>query len=120
MTDNTDEKILVRAQEIKAERGISLTDAMIRAEDELAPKPSVPSDFTVTIPVKPRVARWIVEEFAPTKTHTTEERLAAYLTIILSRSRVTAMRFAEDAPEIGEGGAVTLRREQFQQKAPKA
>jgi len=40
--DNADEKILARAQEIKAERGISLTDAMIRAEDELAPKPTVP------------------------------------------------------------------------------
>ena len=120
MTDNADEKILARAQEIKVERNISLTDAMIRAEEELAPKPTVPADFTVTIPVKPRVARWIVEEFAPTKTHTTEERLAAYLGIILNRARVTAMRFAEDAPDIQEGGAVTLRREQFQQKAPKA
>lgn len=123
MTENTDEKILARAQEIKAERNISLTDAMIRAEpafQALAPKPTVPADFTVTIPVKPRVARWIVEEFAPTKTHTTEERLAAYLGIILNRARVTAMRFAEDAPDIQEGGAVTLRREQFQQKAPKA
>lgn len=119
MPDNADEKILARAQEIKAERGISLTDAMIRAEDELAPKPTVPADFTVTIPVKPRVARWIVEEFEPTKTHTTEERLAAYLATVLSRARVTAMRFAEEAPEIGEGGAVTLRREQFQKKAPK-
>lgn len=119
MTDNTDEKILARAHEIKAERGVSLTDAMIRAEEELAPKPTVPASFTVTIPVKPRVARWIVEEFEPTKTHTTEARLAAYLAIILNRARVTAMRFAEEAPDIGKGGAVVMRRSQFQQKGEK-
>lgn len=119
MTDATDDKILARAQEIKASRGISLTDAMIRAEEELAPKPTVPADFTVTIPVKPRVARWILAEFTPTKTHTTEQRLAAYLATVLGRSRITAMRYAEEPAEIGEGGAVTLRREKFQQKAPK-
>lgn len=120
MPDTQDEKILARAQEIKAELGCSLTDAMIRAEEELAPRPTVPEGFTITIPVKPRVARWIVTEFAPTKTHTTEERLAAFLAIVLNRSRVTAMRYAEEAPDIQEGGAVTLRRAQFQEKAPKA
>lgn len=114
MADNNDETILTRAKEIQRERGGSLTDAMIRAEEELAPKATVPAEFTVTIPVKPRVARWIVEEFAPTRTHTTEERLAAYLEVCLNRARITAMRFAEEAPEIQEGGAVTLRREQFQ------
>ena len=119
MSDAQDEKILARAQEIKAERAISLTEAMILAEEELAPRPTVPSSFTITISVKPRVARWIVEEFASTKTHTTEERLAAFLSIVLNRSRVTALRFAEEGPEIQEGGAVTLRRAQFQEKAPR-
>ena len=119
MADNKDEKILVRAQEIKKERGISLTDAMLSAEAELAPKPSYPADFTVTIPIRPRVSRWIVDTFIASDTHTTEERLAAYLAICLNRARVSAMRFAEEAPDIGEGGAVTLRREQFQKKAPR-
>ena len=119
MTANADEKILARAREIAAELKISLTDAMIRAEDELAPKPTVPADFTVTIPVKARVARWILEEFAPTKTHTAEERLAAYLATALSRARVTAMRFSEEVPEIGKGGAVCITRRQFQERAPK-
>jgi len=119
VTENNDEKILARAQEIKAERGLSLTDAMLSAEDELAPAPVVPASFTVTIPVKSRVARWIMQEFTPTKTHTTEARLAAYLQIVLNRSRVAALRAAEEGPDIGEGGAVTLRREQFQRKAPR-
>lgn len=119
MTDTNDEKVLARAQEIKAQRGISLADAMIWASEELAPRPSVPAEFTVTIPVKPRVARWIMSEFERTKTHTTEERLAAYLGIILNRARVTAMRFAEEAPDIQEGGAVTMPRAKFQQKAPR-
>lgn len=119
MAENQDEKILSRAHEIKSERGGSLTDAMILAEQELAPKPSIPEEFTVTIPVKPRVARWIVSEFSATATHSTEQRLAAYLTTVLSRARITAMRFSEDAPDIPKdaGRAVTLRRDQFKQKA---
>ena len=120
MTENQDEKILARAQEIKAERGISLTDAMISAEFELAPKPEIPASFTVTIPLKPRIASWILREFVPTKTHTTEDRLAAYLAIVLSRARVTATRHAEEGQDIQEGSAVTLRREQFQRKAPRS
>mgnify|MGYP006436186277 CR=1 FL=1 len=118
MTENTDEKVLERAQEIKAERGISLMDAMIRAEEELAPKPVTPSEFTVTIPVKPRVARWVLAEFAATSTHSTEERLGAYLSSMLNRSRVSAMRANQESPDIGEGGAVSMSRQEFQRKAP--
>lgn len=119
MTETPDEKLLEMAREIQKERGVSLTDAMIRAEEKLTPKEPMQTSFTVTIDVKPRIARWLVEEFRPTKDHTTEERLAAYLSIVLSRARVSAIRYAEEAPDIGEGGAVTMRREQFQQKAPK-
>lgn len=118
MTENTDEKILARAQEIRAERGGSLTDAMIRAEAELQPEASVPGEFTVTIPVKPRVARWILSEFAPVGGYSVEERLAAYLVTVLNRARISALRTAEEAPEITEGRAVTLRRTDFQRKVP--
>ena len=114
MSEINDDELLARAQEIQADKGGSLTDAMILAESELSPKPSVPASFTVTVEIKPRVARWIMEEFAATATHTTEQRLGAYLSTHLSRARVTAMRYAEEAPEIGEGGAVTMRRAQFQ------
>ncbi len=112
-----DEEILGRARAIQEATGKSLTDAMIMAEEELTPKAEVPSEFTVTIPVKPRVARWIVEEFAPTATHTTEERIAAYLITVLNRARMTSIRMAEEAPDIGEGEAVTMRRADFHRKA---
>ncbi len=118
MSENQDEKILDLAKNIQAERGGSLTDAMIMAEDQLSPRGEVPESFTVTIPVKARVASWILREFQPTKTHTTEERLAAYLQVVLNRARITAIRYAEEPPEIGEGSAVSMRREQFQKKAP--
>lgn len=126
MSENTEEKkpisddeIVARAHEIKAEQGCTLVDAMILAEEELTPKAAVPSEFTVTIEVKPRVAKWIASEFAPRDGFSTEDRLAAFLAVVLNRSRVTAMREAKDAPEIQEGRAVTMSRRQFQQKAPK-
>lgn len=114
---NKDEEILSQARAIQEATGKSLIDAMILAEEKLTPKAEVPSEFTVTIPVKARVARWIVEEFAATPTHSTEERLAAYLITVLNRARMTSIRMAEEAPDIGEGGAVTLRRADFQRKA---
>ena len=118
MADFTDEQVLQRAQEIKTERGISLTDAMIAAEDELTPAPSIPESFTVTIPVKGRVAKWIMEEFGGHAKYPLEERLGAYLTTVLSRSRVQAMRYAEEGEDVQEGKAVTLRRDQFARKVP--
>lgn len=118
MTDITDEQILERAMAIKSERGISLTDAMIAAEDELTPEAAIPKDFTVTVPVKARVAKWILDEFGDHPTYSVEERLAAYLTTVLSRSRVMAMRYAEEGEDVTEGKAVTLRRDQFARKVP--
>lgn len=110
----TDNEILDRARAIQAETGGSLTDAMLRAEAELTPKGEVRTEFEVTIKVKPRVGRWIMEVFTETPTHTPEERLAAYLETVLNRARITAIRNAEDAPEIVEGRAVTLRRADFE------
>lgn len=120
MTENTDEKILEKAKEIQAESGGSLMDAMLKAEAQLAPKPTVPTEFTVTIPVKPRVARWLIEEFSPTAEFSTEDRLAAYLATVLNRSRIQAMRAGQDAPDIQKGQAVTMTRDQFKSKAPDA
>lgn len=119
MTEFNDEDILKLAQEIKAKRGISLTDAMIAAEDELKPVPSIPESFTPTIKVKARVARWILSEFGGHAEFTIEERLGAYLSGVLSRTRVAAMRFAEEGEDVTEGQAVTLRRDQFARKVPK-
>ena len=115
----TDEEILELAQTIKAEReGLSLTDAMLIAEDELQPVAEIPADFTVTIPVKKRVAGWILREFGGHPQLSVEERLGAYLATVLSRSRVQAIRASEDGQDVTEGKAVTLTRSQFQRKVP--
>lgn len=126
MTENEQQKvgddeaqIIMKAREIQAEQGVSLVDAMILAEQELAPEASVPESFTVTIPVKARVAKWVMREFVARDGFSVEDRLAAYLAVVLNRSRVTAMREAQEAPEIGEGQAVTMTRRQFQAKGPK-
>jgi hypothetical protein len=119
MTENNEEKhitdteILARAQEIQADRGGSLVDAMIEAESELtAPKSEeLPRSFTVTLHVKPRVARWIVQLFGGHSTFSIEDRLGAYLVTVLNRTRVQAMRQNEPPAEVRKGGAVTLRRE---------
>lgn len=109
------EKLLERAQEIVAEKGGSLTDAMILAENELTPKDDLPTEITVTIPIKPRVAKWISAEFAATDDHTTEERLGAYLATILPRSMVMARAYSKDTPKIGNNGARTVRRSDFKE-----
>jgi hypothetical protein len=119
VVDNQDEMILELAQKIKVERKISLTDAMIQAEEQLKPKAVLPEGFAVYIKCKPRIARWVLSQFEQTKDHTTEERLAAYLGIVLSQVRVTSKRSSEEGPEIQEGGAVSLTRAQFQNKAPR-
>jgi hypothetical protein len=120
VADFTEEQLLSRAKELQAERpGLSLTDAMIAAEDELQPEPTIPTSFTVTIPVKARVAKWILDEFGGHAKFPIEERLGAFLTTILSRTRVQAMRYAEEGEDVQEGKAVTLRREKFARKVPK-
>lgn len=113
----TDDEILERAREIASETGVSLTDAMIRAEAELAPKPEIQKEFTVTLDLKPRVARWVLTEFQAYGGHSVEDRLAAYLVTVLNRARTTSMRAAEDAPEVGRGGAVTVPRHKFKEDA---
>lgn len=119
MTENTDEKILERAQEIVKSEKVTLVEGMLMAEAELMAPADLPTSFTVKINVKPRVARWIMLQFQATQDHTLEERLAGYIGSILPRTRVTAMRDLREDPTIGEGQAVTLRRSAFQKQVPK-
>lgn len=113
---SADEILLARAQEIRSARGVSLVESMIMAEEEQIAKlqgDALPLEFTITLQVKPRVARWIMATFGGHAKFTIEERLAAYLITVLNRTRITAIRRSEPAPEIPKGGseAVTLRRE---------
>lgn len=128
MTENTeqsapevprDDIILALAVKIRDESGgtVSLVDAMIQAEEELfAPKAeSWPTSFTLTMHVKPRVSRWIVQTFGGHASLSIEERLAAYLVQIIGRTAVRVRRESEPPPELDRGtGAVTMRREHMQ------
>lgn len=126
MTENTQEnqpaedrdaRILARAREIQAESEVSLVDAMIEAEAELfAPKaPELPKSFLVEIPVKPRVARWILATFGGHPEFTVEHRLGAFISQYLGRVAVRVRRESEPPPELEKGsGGVTMRREHMQ------
>lgn len=112
----SDEAIMARAKEIQAESGVGLVDAMIEAEAELTPQPAtgIPDSFTVTIPLKPRVARWVMHVFGGHAELTIEDRLGAYLAQTLNRVRIKEIRDNEPPPEVDKGtGAVSLRREQM-------
>ncbi len=110
-----DTRILERAMKIKEDRGVPLVEAMLIAEEEIMASveaSAIPTRFTITIEVKPRIGRWIVATFGGHAKFTLEDRLAAYLVTVLNRSRIQAIRRSEPAPEIPKGGeAVTLRRE---------
>ena len=119
MPDNNDEKTLKRAREIAKKSGAKLVDAMLEAEAELTKPADIPSSFTVSIKVKPRVARWILIQFHANEHHTLEERLGAYLNTVLARRRVSAMRDLRDDPQLTDGRAVTLSRAAFSKQVSK-
>lgn len=113
----SDEKIMELAQIIKDRDGVGLVDAMIAAEAQLRPKEELQDTFEVTLKLKPRVARWVLSVFTPTSDYTREQRMAAYLEGHLNRARATAIRAAEEAPDIVKGEAVTMTRDKFMEKA---
>lgn len=115
--DDRDAAILARANEIKAEKGISLTAAIDQAALELArAEHEVDTRFELVIDLKPRVAKFFRDEFAGHPTMTVEERLAKFLEIQLNRLRGQALSRARKDPEIGEGEAYAVRRSSFLQQ----
>jgi hypothetical protein len=120
MADKTrpsDDEILKRARQIVKAEGVSLTDAMLRAEVELIPKPEGPSPvFEVTLTLKPRVAAWVRAVFTPMESHTTEERLAVYLAALLNQARLQALKAGRTYDKPQKGGAVTLPRHIMEQE----
>jgi len=116
MSDNKDEILLARAREIVADRGGSLTEAMLAAEAELAPKSELPTSFTVMIQVKPRVAKWVIEEFGGHPSLTIEERLGAFLEIELAHTRGRVIKVRREQAQITKGGgAVTVTRDKIEE-----
>jgi len=111
-----DEKLLVEARKIQKKEGVSLTDAMVAAEARHAPKSRpYPEHYTVTIPVKQPVSRWIQGVFKSNNAANLEDRLGAYLGQHLARAMVKYRNDAADVPPITDGGAVTVRADQLKE-----
>lgn len=113
----TDEQILELAQQIKAERGVPLVEAMDIAATKLTNQGrEVDCTFHLTLELKPRVAKFFRDSFAGHPSMTVEERLAAYLTMHLNRLRGEALSRTRAEADIQEGQANTLRRSTFLEK----
>lgn len=109
-----DDELLELAQEIKAERGCSLAEAIDMAHARLSKAAGeVDTRFEVTLELKPRVAKFFRESFAGHPTMTVEERLAAFLVMQLNRLRGEALARTRQEAEITEGEARTVRRSTF-------
>ena len=108
MTENSEE-LFERAREIMAERGCSLAEAAAIAESDGTADTTYPSEVTVTLTLKPKVARWVVQTFTATRQHSMEDRLAAFIVSQLNRARIRAIRDGEGPASVRKGKAVTVR-----------
>lgn len=114
-----DDQILADAQRIKQERNISLVEAMDIAAAKAANRgQEIDCVFHLTIELKPRVAKFFRESFAGHPTLSVEERLAAYLAMVMNRMRGEALVRTRAEADIVEGQANTLRRSTFMEKVP--
>lgn len=110
----TDDEILTKAQEIKAERGISLVEAMDIASAQLTNGgKEVQTTFELKLELKPRVAKFFRESFAGHPTLSVEERLSLFIAMHLNQLRGQALAQTRVEAEIGEGQAATIRRSTF-------
>ena len=110
----TDDQILELAQEIKADRGIPLVEAMDIASAKLHNAgQEVNCVFDLKVTLKPRVAKFFRQSFAGHPTMSVEERLAAFLAMTLNRLRGEALSRTRAEAEISEGGANSIRRSTF-------
>lgn len=110
----TDDEILELAQRLKAERGMSLVEAMDLASAKLANHGGeIDCTFRIELQLKPRVAKFIRDSFSGHPTMTVEERLAAFLAIQINRLRGEALARTRAEGDITEGEATTLRRSTF-------
>lgn len=111
---HSDDEILALAQEIKADRGISLVEAMDIAAIRMENKgKEIDCDFTLRLTLKPRVAKFFRESFAGHPTLSVEDRLAQYLVMYLNRLRGEALARTREEGDIVQGQSNTLRRSTF-------
>lgn len=69
--------------------------------------------FTVTLRLKPKVAKWVDETFGGHAVHSLEDRLAATLVLMLNRKRVEVIRTSEAPARINNETVVTVPRDRF-------
>lgn len=113
----TDDEILALAQSIKAEKGLPLAEAMDEAIRRLTRRgDDIDCTFTLTVQLKPRVARFYRKEFAGHPTLSVEERLSKFVEMKLNEIRGQALARSRADPDIQEGQANTLRRSAFIEK----
>lgn len=115
MSDQQD-KMIAAARKMATEKGIPLSEAMETVEARLIPRAG-PTEFAVTIRLKPRVARWVSDNFGGHPKFTVEERLGAWLVTLINQQRAghIASGRAADPQAVGSGSAVTVHRSQFKE-----
>lgn len=119
----TDAEIEELALQLRQDKpGLSLVDSMLKAEDQLtrqmAPQENV---FHVEIHLKPRIAKFIREQFGGHPELSIEERLAVYLAGLLARTRgefISQIRDSKaDVPnspnKSADTGPLAMRRSRF-------
>jgi len=112
--------LIEAAQKLVADNpGMMLSDAMAEAESQLMPAPELQSEFTLQIAVKPRVARFIADVFGGHAKYSVEHRLNAWAQMIINNQLQIEKASARPVPDIVEGRAVTMTRDQYAEKAPK-
>lgn len=115
--DPTEDQILELARKIKDREGLSLTDAMIKAEQKLT-KPTADCEFTIKLTLKPKVAKFYRKEFEGHPDLTVEERLAIWVGMLLQQQRGQALVRHRAEMKVQEGRVVTVRHSAFLEQAP--
>lgn len=115
MSEITEDMIIEKAREIQKEAGLSLVDAMVEAEARLQPKPELQTEFSVTINVKPREGKWLVDMFAGHPSLSIEERMGVWLAGEISRARGRVIKEQRAQAAIAKGGAVTVTRDKIEE-----
>lgn len=111
----TDEQILELAQELKAEHGISLVEAMDMASAKLnkAAGKEIDCEFLLPVTLKPRVAKFFRDTFSGHPDLTVDQRMGKYVEILLNKVRGEALVRTREEPEVRKGEAVSVRHSTF-------
>lgn len=114
MASQEDNDLMKRAHELSERRNISVSRAVAMLEERAA-KGSEGGSYSISLQLKPRVARWVDETFGGHPNFTTEERLGAWLAQIITRERANFRASQRDSKkaDVTKGAAVTIPAQLF-------